>query len=83
MAENLQIFEITKTVFSNSERSEQFLKTECFFNLFLEVFQTEYMRTIRIQIGENNWDAVNVRKCNLFIGNHFDALDFKQMVGII
>ena len=30
-------FEITKTIYSNSERSEQFLVTECFFNLFLEV----------------------------------------------
>ena len=31
------IFEITRTIYSNSERSEQFLVTECFFNLFLEV----------------------------------------------
>ena len=31
-AENLQ-----NTIYSNSERSEQFLVTECFFNLFLEV----------------------------------------------
>ena len=30
-------FEITRTICSNSERSEQFLATECFFNLFLEV----------------------------------------------
>jgi hypothetical protein len=30
-------FEITRTIYSNSERSEQFLVTECFFNLFLEV----------------------------------------------
>ena len=30
-------FEITRTIYSNSERSEQFLLTECFFNLFLEV----------------------------------------------
>ena len=35
--ENFQIFEITRTIYSNSERSEQFLVTECFFNLFLEV----------------------------------------------
>ena len=28
---------ITRTICSNSERSEQFLVTECFFNLFLEV----------------------------------------------
>ena len=32
-------FEITWTIYSNSERSEQFLVTECFFNLFLEVSQ--------------------------------------------
>ena len=34
-----KIFSITRTIFSNSERSEQFLVTECFFNLFLEVSQ--------------------------------------------
>ena len=32
-----KIFEITRTIYSNSERSEQFLVTECFFDLFLEV----------------------------------------------
>ena len=32
-------FDITRTIYSNSERSEQFLVTECFFNLFLEVSQ--------------------------------------------
>ena len=31
---NLQV---TRTIYSISERSEQFLTTECFFNLFLEV----------------------------------------------
>ena len=30
-------FEITRIIYSNSERSEQCLVTECFFNLFLEV----------------------------------------------
>ena len=34
-----KIFEINRTIYSNSERSEQFLVTECFFNLFLEVSQ--------------------------------------------
>ena len=29
--------EITITIYSNSERSEQFLLKECFFTLFLEV----------------------------------------------
>ena len=32
-----KIFEITRTIYPNSERSEQFLVTELFFNLFLEV----------------------------------------------
>ena len=32
-----KILEITRTIYSNSETSEQFLVTECFFNLFLEV----------------------------------------------
>ena len=34
-----KLFEITWTIYSNSERPEQFLVTECFFNLFLEVSQ--------------------------------------------
>ena len=34
-----KIFEITTTIYSNGERSEQFLVTKCFFNLFLEVSQ--------------------------------------------
>ena len=34
----------------NSERSEQFLVTECFFNSFLEVSQIYYIRTIEIKI---------------------------------
>ena len=38
MAENLQNnFWITRTICSTSERLEQFLVTECFFDLFLEV----------------------------------------------
>ena len=32
-----KFFEITWTIYSNSERSEQFLVTDCFFNLFLEI----------------------------------------------
>ena len=33
-----KIFEITRTIYSNSERPEQFLLTRCFFNLFLDVY---------------------------------------------
>ena len=32
-----KVFEITGTICSNSERSEHFLVTKCFFDLFLEV----------------------------------------------
>ena len=32
-----KIFEITRTIYSSSERSEQFFVTDYFFNLFLEV----------------------------------------------
>ena len=30
-------FEITRTIYSNSERSERLLVTECFFNLLVKV----------------------------------------------
>ena len=33
---------MTRTIYSNSERSEQFLVTECFFKLFVEIFS--YLR---------------------------------------
>ena len=47
-----KIFGITRTICLNSERSEQFLVTECFFILFLEVSQIWWIRKIRIQIGK-------------------------------
>ena len=34
-------------------------ETECFFNLFLEVLA---IRTIKIRIGENNWDMKTTGK---------------------
>ena len=43
-----KIFEITWTIYSNTERSEQSLVTESFFNLFLEVSQSYKIRTIVI-----------------------------------
>ena len=45
-------FEIRRTIYSNSERSEQFLVTECFFNIFLVVSHIYQIKTIRIQIGK-------------------------------
>ena len=61
-AENLQNFWDQKTTYSNNERSEQFLVTECFFNLFLEVSQIQKIITIMIQIGKNYWDLEIYRK---------------------
>ena len=45
--------EITRTIYSNSESSEQILVTECFFNLFPKVSQIWYIRLITIQIIKN------------------------------
>ena len=36
-AESREFSKFLRSIYSNSERSEQFLVTECFFNLFLEV----------------------------------------------
>ena len=44
-------FEITRTIYSNSESSEHFLVTECFFNFFLEVSRIWWIR-----IGKNYLD---------------------------
>ena len=41
-----KIFEITRTSYSNCERSEQFLVTECFLNLFLEVSQSNELEKL-------------------------------------
>ena len=54
--------EITRTIYSSSERSEQFLVTECFFSLFLEISQISKKRTIIIQIGKYYWDLETCRK---------------------
>ena len=48
--------------FIQTERSLQFLKQNTIFNLFQEVSQIQYIRTIRIQIGKNNWDLETQRK---------------------
>ena len=55
-------FEITGTIYSNSESLEQFLVTECFFNLFLKISQISKNRTIIIQIGKTYWDLEICRK---------------------
>ena len=58
-AEGRELFEITRTIYSNSERLEQSLVTECFFNLFLQVSQ---IKTIGSQTVKNYWDLETCRK---------------------
>ena len=47
-----KIFEITRTIYSNSERSEQLLVTECFFNLAWRFLISKKIRKITILIGK-------------------------------
>ena len=49
-ASNLQTFEITRTIYSNSERSEQFLVTECFFTC-----SWRFLRSQKIEQYSSNW----------------------------
>ena len=64
--EKLLKFEAFSLEFSEFLRSlEQFIQTvvtECFFNLFLEIYQISKNRTIIIQIGKNYWDLEICRK---------------------
>jgi hypothetical protein len=57
-------FEITRTISSNSERSEQFLVTECFFNLlkpggFLISNKSEQLE---FKLDKNYWILETCRK---------------------
>ena len=52
----------SRTIYSNSERSEQLLVTECFFNLFLEVSHIGKNRTIRIQTGKKLLGFRNIQE---------------------
>ena len=54
--------EFAKILRSLAQFIKQQLVTECFFNLFLVVFQIEQIRTIIIQIGKNYWDLETYRK---------------------
>ena len=70
--EKLLKFEAEGQEFARFLRSqEQLIRTvkaknnfekEYFFNLFLEVSQILYIRTIMFQIGKNNWDLETYRK---------------------
>ena len=66
-----KIFEITRTIYLNVERSEQ-LEKEHFFNLVLEVLirYDKYIGKIRMSIGTNTWHVETNRNKlkNNFVG---------------
>ena len=53
---------VTKNVLTYLKGPEQFLVTECFFNLFLEVSQIYKIKTIIIQIGKKLWGFRNLQE---------------------
>ena len=56
------MFEITRTIYSDSERSEKFLVTECFLTCSWRFPRFNRYRTIRIEIGKIYWDLETCRK---------------------
>ena len=66
-AENLQknlrsLEQFIQTVKGQTVWLRTIFETECFFNLFLEVSQILYIRTIRIESGKYYWDLETCRK---------------------
>ena len=56
-------FEVTRTIYSNSERSEQFLVTECFLTCSCRFLRSNKLdRTIEIHIGKKYWGLETCRK---------------------
>ena len=61
---------MTGTIYSNSEKQEQFLVTECFFDLFLEVFRSNKSEQSEFKLEKNigiQKHAGKVRKIKCFI----------------
>ena len=48
-----KIFEITRTIYSNSERSEQFLVTESFFNLSRRFLIPNRLEELEFKLEKN------------------------------
>ena len=57
-----KLFEIPRTIYSNSEMSDQFLKKNAFLTCSLTFLRSNIIRTIRIQIGKKNLDLEICRK---------------------
>ena len=50
------MFEVTRTIYSDNERSEQFFGNRILFKLVPGGVSYLINETIRIQIGKNHWD---------------------------
>ena len=56
-------FEISRTIYSKSERSDQFLKQNAVLTFSWRFLRSNILCiTIRIQIGRNYWDLETCRK---------------------
>ena len=51
------MFEITRKICLSSEISEQFLKQNTYFCMIGRSNQIQYIGTIEMPIGTNNWDV--------------------------
>ena len=47
-------FEITRTIYSNSERSEQCLSTECFLNFFWRFLISTELKQLEFKLEKNS-----------------------------
>ena len=61
-AEGQEMFEITRTIYDNSERSEQFLATECFFNLSLEILKLDKLKQLEFKLEKKYWNLETCTK---------------------
>ena len=57
-----QNFEITRTIYSNSERSEKSLVTEWFLTCSWQFLRSSKLGQLEFKLGRNNWDLETYRK---------------------
>ena len=55
-------FEITRTICSNSERSEQFLVTECFLTCSWRFLRSNKLDKLEFKLEKKYWDLETRRK---------------------
>ena len=70
-----KIFEITRTIHSNSERLEQFLKQNAFLTHSWRFLRSNYLEQLEFKSEKNSWD---VEKCRIF----YHTLFFFTQIGL-